>query len=242
MSRYIIAIAGILLLAMSANASFPVNEAGIAAYVNVGQNIDLTKTMGAYQEIIKINKTDIIGKVIIPNYMVDSTPLVYVGADGWIVAYYPKAEPASRIMQWNNYTAPYINTTTLADAISKMTTTLGVDYESIKGNVTYYDFRYPDANEMMMLVEKIDGEGTNSFSILIPGTITLYHQAVSIYGKGWGRISIDSAYFDASYGIKYLDMSGFFKNNINQSGKLNSYPGAGTSGAGASIILVYRHD
>lgn len=242
MIRNIIAITGILLLAMSANASFPVDEAGIAAYVNIGQNVDLSKTMGAYQEIVRINKTDVIGKVIIPNYMVDSIPLVYVGADGWIVAYYPKAEPASRIMQWNNYTAPYINTTTLADAISKMTTTLGVDYESIKGNVTYYDFRYPDANEMMMLVEKADG-GTKSFSILIPGTITLYHQASSVYGKGNGRLFIaPNNPIDINCWITYNNITGWLKNNITQSVEVRGIQSCGYSEAGASIILVYRHD
>src|SRR5574341_2559861 len=139
MRKYIIAIAGILLLAVNANAAIPVDEAGIAAYVRVGNTIELNKTIFVYEEILNINNLDIIGKVNITNEVENSIPLVYVGADGWIVAYYLKSEPESRIVQWWGSNRPIIQTTTLADAISKMVTALGVSYDSIKGNITYYD-------------------------------------------------------------------------------------------------------
>jgi len=242
MSKYIIAIASIMMLALTANASFPVDDAGISAYVNIGSNVDLNKTYAAYEDVVNTSQTDIIGTIRIANYIGDSVPLVYVGADGWMIAYYPKADPASKIMQWNGYSKPYVNTTTLSDAISKMATALGVNYENIKGNIKYYDFRYPDATLMTMVVEA----GPNSFNFTIPDTMTLYNASYSHYNRepyytsilyvdGTIISSISGSTDSIAYG--YYNMTRDFKKGVPHKAEI-----AGSfSLHGASTVLIYRN-
>ncbi len=246
MRKYIIAISSIIMLAITACASFPVDEAGIAAYVSIGSSVDLNKTYAAYEDVVNTSQTHIIGTVRIANLIGDSVPLVYVGADGWVVAYYPKTEPASKITQWNQYTAPYVNTTTLADAISKMATALGVSYESIKGNIKYYDFRYPEATLMTMVMEtKGGGWGENSFNLTIPQRMTLYDASYSHYYSGsqyYSILIIDETYVSqitsASTNINYgyYNITRDFKKDIPHRVRIT-----GENSMGASTVLIYRN-
>lgn len=200
MRNYIISIVCIFLLAMSASASFPVDDAGIAAYVKVGNSVDLNKTVLVFSEIGSITSKDIIGKVSIPYYIQRSDPLIYVGADGWVVAYYPKSEPASRIMQWQGYLPPNITTTTLADAISKMVTGMGMNYGNIKGNISYYDFRYPDATKLIMAVKT---GRSYSFTLMIPSTSSqkIINASFSYYVDAWdGSLMLDNTVVSGLHG------------------------------------------
>jgi len=243
--------------------TFPVDDAGIVAYVRVGSSVDLDKTYAAYKDVVDTSATHIIGTVRIPNLIGDSVPLVYVGADGWVIAYYPEAEPASRIMQWINYSAPYINTTTLADAISKMATALGVDYESIKGDIKYYDFRYPEATLMTMIVETASCSGfgfpssANSFNLTIPETITLYHASYSHYYSVSGSCSvvldvdgtvISSYKGPSSNGVTYgyYNITRDFEKDVPHKVKISVSTYAHAFGytiinSGASTVLIYRN-
>lgn len=242
MKRYLLIIIGILMLTMNANASFPVDEAGIVAYVSVGSSADLNKTYAIYEDVLDTSATHIIGTVRIANIIGDSVPLVYVGADGWVVAYYPKAEPASKIMQWNGYSKPYVNTTTLADAISKMATALGVSFEDIKEDINYYDFRYPEANLMTMIVERGEGYSYNSYNLTIPETMTLYNASYSHFGLSGSRFSvlavdgtpISSVAYGLTYG--YYNITRDFKKDVPHKVEID---GNGLSGFGASTVLIY---
>lgn len=240
MKRYLLIITGILMLTMNANASFPVDEAGIVAYVSVGSSADLNKTYATYEDVLDTSPTHIIGTVRIANIIGESVPLVYVGADGWVVAYYPKAEPASKIMQWNGYSQPYVNTTTLADAISKMATALGVSFEGIKGDIKYYDFRYPEANLMTMIVETT--QSTNYYNLTIPETMTLYNASYSHYGSGssYAHLYVDGT--EISYtgmsGLNYgyYNMTRDFEKDVPHMVKIQS-----SRYSGASTVLIYRN-
>lgn len=243
MKRYLLIIIGTLMLTMNANASFPVDEAGIVAYVSVGSSADLNKTYAAYEDVLDTSATHIIGTVRIANIIGDSVPLVYVGADGWVVAYYPKAEPASKIMQWNGYSKPYVNTTTLADAISKMATALGVSFEGIKGDIKYYDFRYPEANLMTMIVETCQLEvDSNSFNLTIPETMTLYNASYSHFGLSSSypsTLNVDGTMISYSpralyYG--YYNITRDFEKDVPH--KVEIYC---QQNSGASTVLIYRN-
>lgn len=246
MRKYMILIAGILLLAVNANAAFPVNEAGIAAYVRVGPSVDLNKTFGAYEEIVNANKLDIIGKVRVRNGILDyieySHPLVYVGADGWIVAYYPRSEPASMIMQWKNFPNMTVNSTTLEDAISTMTTSLGISYDSIKGNINYYDFEYPEADGLMMIVEEATNSpsGLNSFSLLMLENLTLYNASFSHHARcGWLQFDstiISEICLGGGYG-SHAYRYGFYSNDLFERLKYHTVE---LKSGGASTVLIYR--
>lgn len=106
---------------------------------------------------------------------------VYVSADGWIVAYYLKEEPASKIMQWKGYDGGEITTTKLEDAISKVCTCTGILYQQVKNKIIYYDFNYPDANRLMIIADRIDEPGMDTFEFKIPDEYTVYETSWSHY-------------------------------------------------------------
>ncbi len=91
--------------AQEAEASFLEKEAGISAYTNLNQKIDLVKVKTAFRTVEKETSTYIVGSVPVPGYDEDSWkewPDVhcFVHKDGWIVAYYLADVPTSKIMYW----------------------------------------------------------------------------------------------------------------------------------------------
>ena len=55
MRKYLIVIVSIMMLAITASASFPVDEAGITAYVSIGSSADLNKTYAVYEDVVDTN-------------------------------------------------------------------------------------------------------------------------------------------------------------------------------------------
>lgn len=162
--------------------TFPVEEAGIAAYVKLDSVdiTDLTEALNYFSENIRQGKTYVIGKVKITNQSPRGVqwfnyPHLYIGLDGWMIAYYLKGEETSQIMQWKGYTAGKIETTTLKEAIDIMAANIGVKYST---PIKYYHFQYPQANKLTLIVETII-DGSNCFSVTIPGI--LYEASYSAY-------------------------------------------------------------
>ena len=192
-SCFIFLICGIILphfnLARGENSSttFPVNEAGIAAYVRVDNinDINLKALAETLYSVEKQGESYIIGTVAIRNFRYAANggspfyydsftyPHVYIGLDGWIVAYYLRTEEKSKIVQWEN-----LNSTTLKDAIDVICQKAGLSYSM---PIKYYDFEFPEANKMTIIIESqykwIPNEG--SFYVTIPGT--LYEASYSLY-------------------------------------------------------------
>ena len=172
--------------------AFLEDEAGVSAYVNTSQNIDLSKAIPCYRNIEYECDDYIIGSVELPDLPEDEDVHVYVSSDGWIVAYYLKDEPASKIMQWIGYDGGgEITTTKLEDAISKMCTGIEIPYQQVKSKIKYYDFKYPDANRLMIIVDKMDVHGTDTFEFKIPGDYT-------VYKASWSHCSYDCGASTAS--------------------------------------------
>ncbi len=152
---------GIVFLAKSAKAeeqtstTFPVDEAGIAAYVKVDNinDIDRNALAEAFKTIEKSGESYVIGKVPVTN-----KPHLYVGLDGWIVAYFLKEEHASKI-------AGGPKTTTLEEAIDYMCEKIGATCST---DIKYYDFEFPEANKLTLIVE--NGK-SDSFYVTVPGTL-----------------------------------------------------------------------
>ncbi|MFV9676956.1 MAG: hypothetical protein ACNYVW_04815 [Methanosarcinales archaeon] len=156
--------------------------------MNTSQSIDLSKAELCYRNI-EYNCSDyIIGSVELPDLSEDEDVHVYVSADGWIVAYYLKEEPASKIMPWIGYDGGEITTTKLEDAISKMCTDIEIPYQQVKSDIKYDDFSYPDANRLMIIVDRMDVPGTDTFEFKIPDDYTVYkaswsHSAYGAFGS-----------------------------------------------------------
>jgi len=169
--------------------TFPSDEAGITAYVNIGQSIDISKAKNAMRGIQAEGTNYIIGIMELPGNPEEEFPHMYVSSDGWILAYYSKFAPAARTFQWYGYEGGTIRTTTLQDAIAKICPIIGVSFNQAKDNMSYYHFKYPDATKLLMAVEfmatrtKID-----TFTFSIPDGVTLYEGSWAHYSfnrDGW---------------------------------------------------------
>jgi len=188
--------------AQTTSTTFPVAEAGIAAYVELDSiDIkDLTEALNFFNSVEKKGETFIIGTVKVENGRMfssydwgsgrtiyypawDDYPHLYIGLDGWMVAYYLRNEETSRIMQWKGYTPGTINTTTLKDAIDLMANNLKVTYLP---PIRYYHFGFPKANKLTLVAETANYSTNykNCFSVTIPGA--LFEASYSVYtGQSW---------------------------------------------------------
>ena len=163
--------------------NFLEQEAGMSAYTNVGRNIDLAKARLAFKTIERETSDYVIGSVALPSYAETEDVHVYVHKDGWIVAYYLKAEPTAKIVDWNNYSGGKITKTKLDIALLFTCSTAEVGLKDVK----YYDFRYPDANRLMIVAEAMWSEGekvSETFKIKLPSDFNFYERSFSHYYSG----------------------------------------------------------
>jgi hypothetical protein len=166
--------------------AFPVDKAGISASVKLSTlNIDKIRTI--FSKVEDIGDNYIIGIVPIPNLNRETTEVhLYADMDGWLVAYFTKEEPAAKIMKWpENYsTITKITTTTLREALGNAGQAAGV---GIPREVKYYDFRFPDANTVTLLVTLASNKPPIT-QVKIPDSWSLYE--ASYYGSG---VKVDGA-------------------------------------------------
>ena len=211
-----------LCLLMAGNASatdgttFPVDDAGIAAYVKVSESIDLHATMNNLlphiADVIEVNTTYFIVNVTNDDNQITH---LYVGADGWVIPYYLGTENVSKVVRWNitssqDPTPQNVSSmTTLEEVISKTCAAIGVDYETVKSDIKFYDFEHPDANRMMIVVDMIRS-GSNSFYMAIPSEVTVKESSYSHYfygGRGHYRIIVNETVISSltEHGVRYYD-------------------------------------
>jgi len=200
-SKYISVVTAVFLcLFMAGNisatdgATFPVDDAGIAAYVQVSESIDLHTTMNNLlphiPDVIEVNSTYFIVNVTNDDNQITH---LYVGADGWVIPYYLGTENVSKVVRWNitssqDPTPENVSSmTTLEEVIFKTCTAIGVDYETIRSNIKFYDFEHPNANRMMIVVDMLSESGSNSFYMAIPSEVTVKESSYSHYNNFyWG--------------------------------------------------------
>ena len=177
---------------------FPHNEVGICAYAGMGSAIDLSSADVVFSGIEASEADYTVGIVALPNLPEDMWPHVYIGSDGWIMSYYPKSEPASRIVQWNGYQQGKITTTTLYDALVQVCHSLRMDTAVLDSALNYCHFQYPLASRLLIAVDTATGKDT--FSYTIPSGLPLYEAALSLYAANLGTyddmyVEIDSTRF-----------------------------------------------
>ena len=165
--------------------AFPEDEAGILAYVDVSETIDIEKLKIIFTEVEEVGDNYIIGITPISDFGGNINVHVYADTDGWIVAYFEKDEPASKIMQWEPASPSYpsiteITTTTLRDAIYKAAIAADIPPATLP-EINYYDFKFPDANGMTIFIRTKGSEGTNIAQVEIPATYTLYEASYYHY-------------------------------------------------------------
>jgi hypothetical protein len=175
---------------MRAGTNFLDAEAGISAYTNVGEEIDLEKANAAFRTIEYETDEYIIGSVTLPDYPEYEDVHAYVHKDGWVVTYYLKDKPVGKIIDWKDYsTDEKIIGTKLEDGLSVACNAAGVPIRDIK----YYDFRYPNADKLMIVADAQWTEGTDTFNIKLPSDFIFYDRSYShyTYDSGGSKMKID---------------------------------------------------
>ncbi len=156
-------------------ASFIEDEAGITAYVQTANPINLATVRDAFRTIEYETAEYIIGSVELPDYPESHDVHVYVHADGWVVAYYLAADPTGKIIDLRHYDGVSITTTKLENAIAKILILMGV----VSFDASYYDFRYPNATNLMLIAEYNEDNQNNTFEVQLPGNFTFYERSWS---------------------------------------------------------------
>ena len=107
-------------------ASFLLGEAGITAYSNVGQMINLNIAERAYRTVENQTETFIVGSVAVPDYPETEDVHVYMSVDGWMAAYYAASDRVSKIIDWLHYDGSTINSTKLELALLEVANAVNV--------------------------------------------------------------------------------------------------------------------
>ncbi len=165
-------------------------EAGISAYVQTGP-IDLTLIRGQFRTIELDTADYIVGSVPVDGYYEHYDPHVYVHRSGWILAYYLKTDPAAKIIDQH---AKKIDTDKLKTVVGKLAALAGTSAEGI----AYYDFRYPNANRILIVAE--DSANGNDFRLQLP--LSYSYNELS-FATDYNGIYVDNVYVNYVYGANY---------------------------------------
>jgi len=162
-------------------ASFMEDEAGISSYFKASTGIALNDVRDAFRTIEVETTNYIIGSVPVTNYPESEDVHVYVHTDGWVVAYYLTADPVSKIFDSHNYhdTSRTAITTKLDNTLIHIASEAFVTYPGC----TYYDFRFPNATNLMLVTEWTDT--TDSFEVNLPSSFVFFERSWSLATAWW---------------------------------------------------------
>ncbi|MFB6274102.1 MAG: hypothetical protein ABEL51_14525 [Salinibacter sp.] len=219
--------------------NFLEQEAGIAAYAKGEEALDLQQVESAFKSVETASDSYIIGEVALSDLPEKVHPHVYVNQDGWVVAYYSKAEPASKMMQWIGYQGGKVQTTTLEDAIQKIYDSLQRPYPE-PGAVNYYDFEHPNANRIMLVTERVKGESEDTLYLTVPDDARLYEASWGlIAGDEAAALDLDDNQIGRTEAMSYSELTGKIKKGFRH--KLRVRCHGRCEGANiAAIVLIYQ--
>jgi hypothetical protein len=253
---------------LSSRDAFPEGEAGIAAYISTGQAVDLEKVKTIFSSVETVGDNYIVGVVQVSDWGGNIGVHLYADTDGWMVAYLKKDEPVAMIMQWgssdaDNPTLGVVRSTTLEDAIYKAGDAAGVGI--VATGIQYYDFEFPNANQMMIIAKTQATAGSSIHQIEMPENYMLfdasyYHYVFYLsdhgdYG-GYGdyfadsNLKVDSATIsDAATWYQGDWVMGWWRSMDQYIGAISpgslhtieiSYTLSDAGSAGVATVLVYR--
>lgn len=175
-------------LAQQLGKSFLEEEAGICCYVNVGQAIKLDKMKQLFAVLEDETSEYLIGTVRFSDWSEDWWPRAWVHKDGWIVVYYPKGEPTSKLFYWRKYWEGE-TTTTLREVLLWLCSASGlkIGMDFVKENLKYYNFQYPEAQKLFVV---LDTGTSDSFSYTIPPNVAILEGSFSHSADPWYRSTV----------------------------------------------------
>lgn len=183
---------GVLLLtppvfAQAGTAHFPAVEAGVAAYLKLDRQVELDKVRDLFRGIRAQGEKYLIGVIELTGLPEEAWPHLYVDTEGWILGYYSKYDPTSKLVYWGGYEGGPVMTTTLREAIKKFAVglftklLLPFDFATVERGLRYYHFKYPDATQLLLAVDAISIEGSDSFRYAIPQGVVVREMSWAHY-------------------------------------------------------------
>lgn len=149
-------------------------EAGISAYFKSPDAINLNQVRSQFRTIETETANYILGSVPVAGYAITYDAHVYVNTNGWVLAYYLAADPAGKIFDVNPYSGTSITSTKLQNVLSAIASAAGSPFSG----ATYYDFRYPNATNMMFVAGYTTSYLTTAtFQINMPSSYGYYHRS-----------------------------------------------------------------
>lgn len=169
-------------------ASFLDSEAGISAYFQAPGSITLSTVRSLYRTIETETAQYIIGSIAVPNYSESEDVHVYIHTNGWVLAYYLKADATGKIFDWRSYTGGTTIPTKLENVLAIVAAQIGAPAPSI----TFYHFQYPNANNLMLIAEASSSYSGDTFEVNLTGSYGYYERSWSFGGSGAGYYLLDN--------------------------------------------------
>lgn len=238
----------IFLSTAQAGGSSSSTDIGLIAWISIGKYIDLGKASALFTTIDYENTDGILGKYsfYVDNYNTETINL-YITRDGYIAAFYGKYDATSKMISWNSDKTV---SSKFATAITTVGQSLGynVDYKNIK----YYDYRYPDANRILIVTQSVgesnvQGYDYGNFKFNIPSYATIYDVSYSLYlndiynNLPGSNIAIDTDTIDSisSNGVIYGTYGGYISKDTDHLLGIMSNQNAQS---GVAMIIIYKDD
>lgn len=136
-------------------------DAGISAYFQTPNPISLSQVRPLFRTISIQTADYILGTMPVPDNSEQYDVHVYINRDGWMLAYYLRDMPAVGIFDWQTYDRT-MNPTRIQSVLNYVSTSLNLPAPTL----TYYDFRYPNATNLLLAVEHEEHGKTGSFDLL----------------------------------------------------------------------------
>lgn len=153
------------------------SEAGISAYFQAPDSISLSSVRSLYRTIETENAQYIIGSIPVPNYPETEDVHVYIHTDGWVLAYYLKADPTGKAFDWRRYTGGTTIPTKLEIVLSTVAGQIGQPSPSL----SFYHFQYPNATNLMLIAK--ESYVTDSFEVNLTSDYAYYERSWSFGGN-----------------------------------------------------------
>jgi len=225
--------------AQTGGASFLEQEAGIAAYIKMDQFLNLSKAKNAFRTVEEETGDHLVGSVSVPRYLTNEDVHCYVSSDGWIVAYYLRGEPTSKIIDWVNFGCGQMKTTKLDSALEVICQALGLPVLNVK----YCHFGYPTADKLIIITDQ------QGFGLTVPSSLGVYERSFS-YSPCWlaGEGEIPWSWWADSY--KYIplplswlqpDVRHEIRCEVTKVYIDDRMIGSSATNLGVGIALVYRN-
>lgn len=230
--------------AAGSSLTFLDEEAGISLYTNVNQTLNLTKAKSVYRTVEKETSDYIIGSIALPNLPQSDDVHCFIHKNGWIVVYYLKSEPTSKIIDWQYYTGAKLSKDKLQAGLEKVCYVLGVT----ANNSNYYHFQCPQANKILIIIDSQKGSGSNTFTYTIPAECNIFEGSWSHYASNgrinYGLLALSALQVNVRHTVK-IDISwagwGYYDSHFFVDEKsLSTISSGGSIDSLGAIVFVYN--